>query len=352
MLVRLCGVALGSWLLRYGALAANLSSVSLGCIAIPILGLLPQSVAQALKATKPSPSEQQKPIQQNIGFQPLIPKSVPDPSSEAGVAGDAAYGDYKSHSEGQNSCKKSCMVAVREAGYARTVQRHTHLLIHNPFCFMSLAIMFTNSLAMDVRNQVKTWISTRYGLPLAHVGYVLSAESVVSVAVLFALPWLDRVPRRPPPVSRTALVEVPAASRGHDGASEAEDLVGALCEKRRRELRVARLSLGFGAAGAFVIMLAADRAIFVLGLVVMTGAVGFPDAVRAYCTSFFAAGEIQALYAAVTVMETLGVVIGSPVWGWIFAQAYRGGSLWIGMPFGIWMVFLLCTLGLLLRLKP
>ncbi|KAL8943726.1 MAG: hypothetical protein Q9211_000875 [Gyalolechia sp. 1 TL-2023] len=178
------------------------------------------------------------------------------------------------------------------------------------------------------------------------------AESVIGVAVLFALLWLDRVRRRPPPDFHATVVdEARAESRGYDGGPEDENLVNAVREKRKRELGVARASLGFGAAGALVIALAADRAVFMLGLVVITGAVGFLDAVRAFCTSFSAAGEIQALYAAVTVVEMLGVIIGSPVWGWIFAQAYYGENAWIGILFGIYMVLLLCTFGLLLRLK-
>ncbi|KAI4212595.1 MAG: hypothetical protein LQ351_004667 [Letrouitia transgressa] len=162
---------------------------------------------------------------------------------------------------------------------------------------------------MDVRNQLKAWISTRYGWPLADVGYVLSGESVAGVAVLLALSWLDRVPCHAPSVSF------------------------AVREKRKRELLVARASLSLGAAGALVIALAAERTVFVLGLVVMMGTVGFPDAVRAFCTSFFAGDEIQPLYAAATVVEMLGGIIGSPVWGWIFTQAYHGASIWMGVPF-------------------
>lgn len=326
MLVRLGGVVLGSWLLQYGAVAANLSSVALVSVAIPILGLLPRSAARAPRPIKPSRSEQQNPIQKDIGLQHLIPKGVSDSKAEAEE--DAAYEDREDRSEHLDRRQRSFMAAIREADYAGTVQKYTHLPIHNSLCFMFLAIMFVNSLAMDVRVQVRTWISTRYGWPLADVGYVLSAESVAGVVLLFALPWLDRVRRHLPPGSHT------------------------VWEKRKRELWVARVSLGFGAAGALVIALAADRAMFFLGLVVMTGAVGFPDAVRAFCTSFFATEEIQALYAAVTVAEMLGVILGSPVWGWIFAQAYHGGSTWIGVPFGIHMILLLCTLGLLLRLKP
>ncbi|KAL8924202.1 MAG: hypothetical protein Q9208_004166 [Pyrenodesmia sp. 3 TL-2023] len=355
MLVRLSGIVLGSRLLQYGAVAANFSSVALMSVAIPILGLLPGSVARAPRPPQLSRSEQQDTIQQDIGLQEFIPKSVSD--SSAKVAGkmeeDSVYTDREDRSEHLNHRQRNLMAIIREADNVGAVQKYTHLPIHNPLCFMFLAIMFINSLAMDVRGQVKTWVSTRYGWSLADVGYVLSAESVIGVAILFALPWLDRVRRRTPPNPHAAVVEeTRVESRGHDGGFEGEDLINAVQEKRKRELGVARVSLGFGAAGALVIALAADRAVFVLGLVVMTGAVGFPDAVRAFCTSFFVAGEIQALYAAVTMVEMLGVIIGSPVWGWIFAQAYHGGSVWIGVPFGICMVLLLCTLGLLLRLKP
>lgn len=327
MLVRLGGVVLGSWLLQYGAGAANLSGVALMSVAIPILGLLPPSAARAPRSTSSSRSEQRKPMQQDIGLQHLTPKSISDSSTEAEAEENTAHEDHHYHSEHRNFRPKSFMAAVREADLAGTVQKYTYLPIRNPLCFMFLAIMFINSLAMGVRNQLKTWISTRYGWPLADVGYVLGGESVAGVATLFALPWLERVWCHAPSVSL------------------------AVWQKRKRELRVAQASLGLGAAGALVVALAAERAVFVLGLVVMMGAVGFPDAVRAFCTSFFAADEIQALYAAVTLVEMLGVIIGSPVWGWIFAQAYHGGSFWIGMPFGICMVLLLCTLGLVLRLK-
>ena len=352
MLVRLSGVILGSWLLQYGAVTANLSSVALVSVAIPILGLLPQSVARAPRPTKPSRSEQQNATQQDIRLQNLIPKTVSDLNAEVEAEAEVDP-EHKDRGEHLDYRQGSFMVAIRKADYTTIIQKYTHLPLHNPLCFMFLAIMFVNSLAMDVRSQVKTWISTRYGWPLANVGYVLSAESVTGVGVLFALPWLDRVRRRPPPHSRaTVIEEARAESPGHDSGLDGEDLARAVWEKRERELRVARASLGFGAAGALVIALAANRVVFILGLVVMTGSVGFPDAVRAFYTSFFAASEIQALYAAVTVVEMLGIIIGSPVWGWIFAQAYHGGNVWIGVPFGICMVLLLCTLGLFLRQRP
>ena len=125
----------------------------------------------------------------------------------------------------------------------------------------------------------------------------------------------------------------------------------AILAKRRCEILVARVSLGLGAGGALVLALAVDRAAFVIGLAAMTGAVGLPDAIRAFFTSHFATADIQGLYASVTVVEMLSVIVSSPVWGRIYAHAYRGTNAWIGAPFGACAVLLLCTLGLVLALR-
>jgi len=214
-----------------------------------------------------------------------------------------------------------------------------------------LAIMFLNGLAMDVRGQLRPWTSKRYHWPLATVGYILSVESFLGVGILLALPWLDRV-RQPVPHPLAAGPRT-TASPDMQPLAEEEAIAAtqAIHAKRRRELLVARVSLGLGAAGALVLALAADRAAFIVGLAVTTGAIGFPDAIRAFFTSQFATADIQGLYASVTVVETLSVIVGSPTWGSIYAHAYRGASAWIGVPFGVCAVLLMCTLGLVLRLR-
>ena len=155
MLVRLGGIVFGSWLLQYGAVAVNLSDVTLISVTIPILSLLPRSIAQAPRPIKPSISQRQKPIQRDIGLQHHGPKSVPDSIAEMETEEDTAYESHEASSVHRNCRPKSFATAIRETDYAATVQKYIHLPIHNPLCFMFLAIMFTNSLAMNVRNQVK-----------------------------------------------------------------------------------------------------------------------------------------------------------------------------------------------------
>ena len=345
--MRLIGIVLGSWLLKYGAVAASLSSIALLSITIPILGFLPYSVAQAPGKSSSDLFKQPDSRSQNIKLRRLLPTTPSDQSdvAKAELIPEDGHGAGHENRGGHLGTRrinrsKSWTAFLRERGYAGYAKNWTHSSICNPLCVKYLAIVFTNTLAMDFRNQLKPWVSTRYGWPLATVGYVLSIESLAGVAVLFALPWLDRIWRRS---STTAARTFDAPAKVKDSGRD---------QKRKHELRVAKASLLFGAMGAIIVALAADRAFFVVGILTLTGAVGFPDAVRAFCTSFFATSDIQPLYAAVTVVEMLGGIVASPIWGWIFAQAYHGGGYWMGIPLVVCAVLLLSILGLLSRLRP
>ncbi|KAL8988996.1 MAG: hypothetical protein Q9169_008461 [Polycauliona sp. 2 TL-2023] len=211
--------------------------------------------------------------------------------------------------------------------------------------------MFVNGLAMDVRGQLRPWTSKRYDWTLSTVGYILSAESFLGVFILMVLPWFDRARRSPEKSTPASLSTSPVPHPESPIEDETIAATRAAHAKRRRELLVARVSLGLGAAGALVIALASKRLIFLLGLAVMTGMVGFTDAMRGYFTAHFPTDDIQGLYASASVVETLSVIVGSPTWGAIYAHAYRGASQYIGVPFAMCAVLMICTLGLTLRLR-
>ena len=340
MIARLGGVIFGAWLLKNGAASALLLGVTLTSTIIPILSFLPRSAARSPKSgdfqrTSMATSTDYSSDSASSAASPRLGPERPDAKDLIG-----REQQVDSPREQPTPTRKS-----RKA-LSSLIKRFSHIPFDNPLYLIFLAIMFLNGLAMDVRGQLRPWTSKRYHWPLATVGYILSVESFLGVGILFALPWLDRV-RRPLPQSRTT------ASADVQPLAEEETIAATrtILAKRRREILVARVSLGLGAAGALILALAADRAVFVVGLAAMTGAVGFPDAIRAFFTSHFATADIQGLYASVTVVETLSVIVASPIWGRIYAHAYRGTSAWIGAPFGVCAVLLLCTLGLVLALR-
>ena len=340
MVARLGGVIFGAWLLKTGAASAMLLGVTLTSTIIPILSFLPRIAARSLKS-----GEFQR--ESTATFADYSPESISNVASRhhslersdsKGLIGREQQDDSPREQPSHAKCS--------ERVFSGLVRRFSHIPFDNPLYLIFLAIMFLNGLAMDVRGQLRPWTSKRYDWPLATVGYVLSVESFLGVGILLVLPWLDRI-RRPLPQPLSA---DPGTTASVDVQPPAEEEVTrAIRAKRRREIIVARVSLGLGMGGAVVLALAANRAIFVIGLAAMTGAIGFPDAIRAFFTSHFATADIQGLYASVTVVEALSVVVGSPTWGRIYAHAYQG--TWLGAPFAICAVLLACTLGLVLGLK-
>ena len=345
MIARLVGVMFGAWLMKNGAASAILLGVTLTSTIIPILSFLPSSAARS-------------PESENYQH---VSAAVPADYSSESASSVASPRLGPEHLDAKDLINREQQIdSPRERptptkgsrkAFSSLVRRLSHIPFDNPLYLIFLAIMFLNGLAMDARGQLRPWTSKRFNWPLATVGYILSVESFLGVGIFLALPWLDRV-RRPVPHSLTADLRATTNADARPFAEEeAIATTRATLAKRRREILVARISLGLAVVGALVLALAADRAAFVIGLAIMTGAVGFPDAIRAFFTSYFATADIQGLYASVTVVETLSVIVGSPIWGKIYAHAYQGTSAWIGAPFGVCAVLLLCTLALTLALK-
>ena len=321
--------------MRNGAASAMLLGVTLTSTIIPILSFLPRSAARSPKSGEP----QRTSMATSADFSSDSSSSVTSPrvSPERSDAKDSIGREQSTPTKG-----------YRKA-LSRLIRAFSHLPFGHPLYLIFRAIVFLNGLAMDVRSQLRPWTSKRYDWPLATVGYILSVESFLGVGVLLALPWLNRI--RPPLPHPLAADPSTTASAGVQPLAEEEAIAEtcAILAKRKRDILVARVSLGLGAGGTLVLAVAADRVAFVIGLAAMTGAVGFPDAICGFFTSHFATGDIQGLYASVTVVQSLSVIVGSPAWGKIYAHACRGG--WIGAPFGVCAVLLVCTLGLVLALR-
>lgn len=345
MVARLGGVIFGAWFMKNGAASAMLVGVTLTSTIIPILGFLPRSVARSPESEKSQATSTV--ISANcasddtsgIASPPLRPRRSNTKASRVREQKVDSDQEQLLPTKGSRDTISSF------------IRRLSHIPFDNPLYLVFLAIMFLNGMAMDVRGQLRLWTSKRYDWPLATVGYILSVESFLGVGILLALPWLDRVRRRLPQPHPAGSRTTTSGDVEPSAEDEAVAIAHAVLAKRRREILVARVSLGLGVIGSLVLALTANRAAFFIGLATMTGAVGFPDAIRAFFTSHFATGDIQGLFASVTVVETLSVVVGSPIWGRIYAHAYRGTIAWLGAPLGVCAILLTCTLGLTLALR-
>ena len=209
-----------------------------------------------------------------------------------------------------NFTSSSCTIIVELLALLKPL---TALMLHNRSFNICLAIMFFNTTALSARHLLRPWLSKRYDWTLAETGYILSLESVLSVSILFLLQHVDS--------SARWKVREPTC-------------------KRKRELRIAKLSLVCGTAGSVILSLAGTRAWFFVAAVVISGSVGFIEAVKAYFTAGLETRDIGRLYSTIMVVDMLGTVLSSPVWSAVYALGYRWGGLWQGLPF-------LCSAGVM-----
>jgi len=61
--------------------------------------------------------------------------------------------------------------------------------------------------------------------------------------------------------------------------------------------------------------------------------------------------DIGRLYSTIMVIDTLAVIIASPIWSSVYAWGYAWGGMWIGLPFIGSAVVFTVVLMLLLKLK-
>jgi MFS family permease len=192
-------------------------------------------------------------------------------------------------------------------------------LLHNPAVGMCLAINFLNHVAFNARYLIRPWTSKRYHWSLTDTGYILSLEATLSVAILFLLQYFD-----PASPNRT--------------------------DKRKRELSVAKMSMLCGIIGSIILCFASTRILFFVAYIVISGSVGFLDAIRGYFRAQIRTEDLGRLYSMVMMVSTLATIVSAPVWSAIYALGYEWGGMWVGLPFlvasGVMGLILLLVMGL------
>jgi hypothetical protein len=277
LLLQLAGVSLGSWLLQNGAASTVLLGTCLFSLIVPLLSYLPRT---GVKKTKSCAGDD--PIQ--LSYVKLEEEFEEKPQT------DKRYGTTYSH---KKSLKEEVLISLRSL---------FSLLLHNRGVKMCLAVNFLNHVAFNARYLLRPWTSKRYNWSLANTGYILSLEATLSVAILFLLQYFD-----------------PASSNPTD--------------KRKREISVAKMSLLCGIIGSIILSFASTRILFFMAYVVISGSVGFLDAIRGYFRAQIRTEDLGKLYSMVMMVSTLATIVSAPAWSAIYALGYEWGDLWVGIPF-------------------
>ncbi|KAG0652929.1 MFS efflux pump atnC [Hyphodiscus hymeniophilus] len=277
LLLQLAGVSLGSWLLQNGAASTTLLGTCLFGLIIPTLSYLPRTGAKATKACSDD-----DPIQ--------FPYLKLEQQCQENTQTSPRHGATYSH---KKSLKEEILISLKSLA---------SLLLRKQAVQMCLLVNFLNHIAFNARYLLRPWISKRYGWSLAKTGYILSLEASLSVAVLLLLQYFD-----------------PASS---DPA-----------EKRKCEISVAKLSMLCGILGSIILCFANTRILFFVAYIVISGNVGFLDAIRGYFSAQMRTEDLGKLYSMVMIVSTLATILSAPAWSAIYALGYGLGGSWVGLPF-------------------
>lgn len=180
------------------------------------------------------------------------------------------------------------------------------------------------------------YVSRRFNWSLADSGYTMSYKAVINIFLLLViLPAVSYM------LSRTSKDTSKWYARFELGLST-----------RSKDLVLARGSLFFLIAGAFLLGSSATIYSAIFALTLWTLGTGFSSACRSLITMLVNQEYVGRLYAIVSLVEVFGMLTASPLmatlYSWGLERAEKNGSdVWMGSPFyGIMIICGLCGSGI------
>ncbi|KAG9234800.1 major facilitator superfamily domain-containing protein [Amylocarpus encephaloides] len=170
-----------------------------------------------------------------------------------------------------------------------------------PFC--------TVSVGLSVR-----YVSKRFTWKIQEVMLLLSLRAFVNIILLLAII---------PIVSKVLMSRLGYSSK-------------------EKDLSLSKFSAVVLVAGSICIAASRNISSTILGMVVWTLGTGFSSLVRSLITTLVEKEQIGRLYAAITVVETIGFLVAGPLLNWLFTVGMSAGGDWIGLPF--YCLAILCLL--------
>lgn len=169
------------------------------------------------------------------------------------------------------------------------------------------------------------YLSKRYGLTFSDATLLMTIRSGVLVLLLFViLPYLSNM------VMQKFQLSGP-----------------------RKDLYLVRVSLGFIVVGWTMVGFSPNIPIVAISLAISALGQGFALLLRSFLTSLVPAHHIARVYSIISIVDTIGIMAGSPLLAGLFKRGLALGGAWIGLPFYftalIGFMFFLLLLGIRLR---
>ena len=168
------------------------------------------------------------------------------------------------------------------------------------------------------------YLGKRYGLTFSKATLLMTIRSGVIVLLMFViLPYLS------------------TAAHKRLGLSV-----------QRKDLYLARMSQAFVAIGWILVGLSPNIPLVAISLAIGSLGQGATFLIRSFLTSLLPSHHIARVYSVISVVDTLGAMIGSPLLAGLFKRGLALGGGWVGLCYyfigflSVLVLSLLCTVGL------
>lgn len=167
------------------------------------------------------------------------------------------------------------------------------------------------------------YLSKRYGLTFADATLLMTIKNGTLVLLLFAiLPYVSTV------------------------CMQKYHLSGP-----RKDLYLVQGSLVLIAVGWTLVGLSPNIAAVTVSLAIASLGQGMPLLLRSFVTALVPSHHIARVYSLITIIDTVGIMVGSPMLAGLFKRGLSLGGSWIGLPFYFTALTALACLLLLLRIR-
>ncbi|KAI0893041.1 MFS general substrate transporter [Annulohypoxylon nitens] len=170
------------------------------------------------------------------------------------------------------------------------------------------------------------YFSTRFHRSMVDAGYMLAIKGAFVILVMaLILPTLSKILTSP-----TSPVRLSSF---------------------RKDLYLARGSALFNCLG-FIALAGPNVGFVVCGLITLTFGSGIGPLCRSLLTSFARPGQTSQTFTLVSMIETIGSLVGGPILAWTFSTGMRLQGFWAGLPYIFLSVLSLMSLGVLFFIIP
>lgn len=187
--------------------------------------------------------------------------------------------------------------------YLKTTIR---MLSGNTTLSTSAVLFFFFMLAIQIRLVFQQMASTVFGWTMADTGFLITLQSLVCAIVLFLLQKLSLYLLR-----------------------------SAHMPSQQVDLNVSKFSALLFASGTLLMGVAPQSSAFVAAALLFSTGCGLYDCLKSYVTKSLGKEQVPQYYLFLSVVETLGHLVGSKVWTTLFGVGLQMGGMWQGLPYWV-----------------